>query len=255
VFFWRRIPTVHRDIANKIEVFARHCVFSNVSQHKKRLNGFSREKCFANFLATLDRDYANVTIILDHFGKKAEDHFLFGHTQDPIRCIQEGTEAGAFLWLLDYIASLSLDPDTVVYIVEDDYLHRPFWVEILREGFSIDQADYVTLYDHRDKYFLPMYSKLSSKLFTTKSCHWRTTPSTTNTFAVRFSTLMSDLPIHRRYSLGRAISRDHQKFCHLMRKGRMLISPIPGFSTHAEPEYASPCVDWNSYFSYTETDF
>ena len=38
----------------KLEVFSRHCYFSSVSQHKKRFDGFSREKCHRNFLDTID---------------------------------------------------------------------------------------------------------------------------------------------------------------------------------------------------------
>ncbi len=90
-----------------------------------------------------------------------------------------------------------------------------------------------------------MYRKLSAQLFITPSCHWRTTPSTTNTFAVRFGTLLRDLRIHRRFSQNRQISDDHRKFCCLKRRGRILISALPGWATHAEPEYASPCIDWN----------
>jgi hypothetical protein len=130
--------------------------------------------------------------------------------------------------------------------VEDDYLHRPGWIEVLKEGFSLP-ADYVTLYDHRDKYFYPMYRTLDARLFVTKSCHWRTTPSTTNTFAARFGTLMQDLALQRRFSKGRSITEDHRKFCTLGKKGRVLISPLPGWSTHVEPNYASPCIDWNQF--------
>jgi hypothetical protein len=57
---------------------------------------------------------------------------------------------------------------------------------------------------------------------------------------MRFSTLKEHLSIHRRFSQGRKISADHDKFCCLGKKGAMLISPIPGWSTHAEKEFASP---------------
>lgn len=244
MFFLRRSPSPARQVYGKIEIFARHCIVSKISQHKKRLSGFSREKCFANLLSTIDRNQANLTLILDAFYGKLEDYFLASYSDEKLISIQAGTEALSFLLLLDYIASLPLHPDTVIYIVEDDYLHRPGWIDMMREGFSLPDVDYLTLYDHRDKYFLPSYSKLTSQLFVSPHSHWRTTPSTTNTFATRFRTLLEDLSVHRRFSRNRSITADHAKFCCLRRKGRVLVSPIPGYSTHCEIEYASPCVDW-----------
>lgn len=171
------------------------------------------------------------------------EHYL--KAEKNVIQIQEGTEAGSFLRLLDHVSHLDLHPETILYFVEDDYLHRPGWLDVLLEGIQI--AEYVTLYDHKDKYFL--YPDLASRIFATSICHWRTTPSTTNTFALRFKTLIRDLTTHRKFSEGRAISSDHEKFCQLHAQGSMLISPMPGWSTHAEPEFASPCIDWEPYLN------
>ena len=233
----------------KIEVFVRHCSFSSISQHKKRLNGFSRELCHQNLLETMDRSKANLTFFFDAAKGDSSAHFLrHKPLVDPLVEIQEGTEAGSFLRLLEYVTQLGLLPETILYFVEDDYLHRPGWTDILLEGFQVPFVDYVTLYDHRDKYFAPMYQNLAARLFVTRSCHWRSTPSTTQTFAVRLKTLLSDIDIHRKYSKGRTISRDHAKFMHLQQRGSLLISSVPGWSTHAEPEFASPCIDWEKMF-------
>lgn len=227
----------------KIEVFSRHCIFSSISAHKKRLSGFSRELCYKNLIQTIDRDKANLTFFIDLADKSRDGHFL---KEEAIE-VREGSEAGSFLRLLVYVSKLKLHPETILYFVEDDYLHRPGWVDILKEGFEIPGVDYVTLYDHKDKYFFPLYDSLKSKIFITKSTHWRTTPSTTQTFATKFKTLMRDLSIHRRYSLNRKISKDHEKFSYLGKKGAILISPIPGWSTHAEPDFASPLFDWEKF--------
>ncbi len=228
----------------KIEVFVRHCHFSEVSQHKNRIPGFSREKCFENFLATFDRKLAHATFLLDTFHPSEKPHFVHNQSEFPVIEIQEGTETGSFQRLLDHVISLNLKPDTIVYFLEDDYLHRPHWAGILLEGFSIPEASYVTLYDHRDKYFLPAYKNLTSKIFHTASCHWRTTPSTTNTYAMRTRTLAEHLPIHRRFSEGLRITADHEKFLELGRQGATLISSMPGWSTHADRDLTSPCTDW-----------
>ncbi|MDE3047840.1 MAG: hypothetical protein KGI83_05765 [Verrucomicrobiota bacterium] len=222
-----------------IQVFVRHCTFSSISAHKKRPLHFSKERCYRNLCATQDAR-VQITHFLDvaHGGA----HFL-----QPGQAIEmaEGTESGSFLKMLDHVAAQNLHPDTIVYFLEEDYIHKPGWVDILFEGFSLE-ADYVTLYDHGDKY--KVYPKLQSKIFVTPSCHWRTTPSTTNTYAMRFSTLLADFSIHRRFSIGRKVTEDHNKFRYLEKKGRILISPMPGWSTHADPEHLSPCRDWEPYF-------
>jgi hypothetical protein len=245
VFFLRSKQQRSRPIVGKIEIFSRHCIFSEISKHKKRYQNYSREKCLQNLFSTFDRSEANITFILDAKDGNHQDHFLSSYPHEKVIPIQRGSEAGAFLSLLDYIASLSLHPDTLIYIVEDDYYHRPGWIKVMREGFSLHGVDYVTLYDLQDKYCLPMYRKLMSRILLTPSSHWRTTPSTTNTFAVHFQTLMDDLSVHRKFSQNCVITEDHRKFCQLNRKGRVLISPIPGWSTHCDPENESPCVNWN----------
>lgn len=241
MFFRKKKPQVE-PYFGKIEVFSRHCIYSNISHHKKRPLGFSKEKCFQNLMETFDPSKANITFFLDTATGDASNYFL---PNDKTIHIHEGTESGSFLRMLDHVVNLSLHPETILYFVEDDYIHKAGWLDILQEGFSIQEADYVTLFDHRDKYF-SLYDKLTSRLFITPSCHWRTTPSTTQTFATRYKTLQRDMAIHRKYSTNRKISADHQKFLHLGKKGALLISSIPGFSTHAEPEFASPMTDWES---------
>ena len=232
--------------APKVEVFVRHCHYSSVSQHKNRPAWFSREVCNNNLIGTIDRDFVQVTYFLDAYHPIEGVHFVKRQTKYPVVEVREGSEAGAFLRLIDHIASLNLDPETIVYIVEDDYMHREGWVDILVEGFTVPEVSYVTLYDHNDKYFYSMYDTLQSKLFHTKSCHWRVTPSTTNTYAMKYKTLMRDLDLHRQFSLNTTVTADHWKFCALGEAGKFLISPIPGWSTHLEPEYMSPCIDWEA---------
>jgi hypothetical protein len=239
MIFWKREP----DQPKKIEVFCRHAFFSSVSQHKKRIPGFSHEQCYRNLLETFDFDRGNLTCFFDAARGPLSKHFL--KNEKNVIQIQEGTEAGSFLRLLDHVASLDLHPETILYFVEDDYLHRPGWLDVLLEGMQI--AEYATLYDHKDKYFL--YPNLTSRIFASSTCHWRTTPSTTNTFALRFKTLLRDVSIHRKFSSDRAITADHEKFCQLQAQGTVLISSMPGWSTHAEPEFASPCIDWEQYLT------
>jgi hypothetical protein len=40
---------------------------------------------------------------------------------------------------------------------------------------------------------------------------------------------------------------DHEMFAELEKKGRILLTPIPGLSTHCVNNLLSPCVDWEKY--------
>ncbi len=228
-----------------IEVFIRHCNYSSVSAHKTRFAHFSKERCLNNLLSTLNgQPEVSATFFLDTFHPMESEHFLRKQSSYPIIEFKAGSECASFLHMLEHVYKQDFTDDTIIYFLEDDYLHLPHWPQILREAFTLPGVDYATLYDHKDKYFFPQYADLKSKIFHTDSCHWRTTPSTTNTYAMLFKTLKKHIDIHRCYSLGRTITADHEKFSKLAEEGAVLISSIPGFSTHCEPLYASACTDW-----------
>ena len=99
-----------------------------------------------------------------------------------------------------------------------------------------------------DKYIDSGYDDLVSKVFHTDTCHWRTVPSTCNTYAGKMGQLKQDMHIHKHFSAASpdGISMDHAKFVELGRHGRRLITPMPGYSTHCDLLH-SPCIDWEKY--------
>jgi len=147
-----------------------------------------------------------------------------------------------------------------VYFLEDDYLHLPTSMENLIEGLRT--FDYVTLYDHPDKYYPSSTSKKIIKLCScsdgihmTGNIHWRAANSTTMTFATNRTKIKKDLIFFRLFSKGlpigkyiyprwfwdRGLPRDYALWRALLfcRK-RTLVSSIPGLSTHGEIEFLSP---------------
>lgn len=245
------IRTLFRgDAPLPIYIFCRHCHYSSASAHKARFSTFDRELYLQNLLETIGEDpHVRLTFLLDTFHPMEEAHFLRKETRFPVVEFKAGSEAASFLYMLEYVLHQKIPADAIIYFLEDDYIHRPGWVSALREAFTIPGIDYATLYDHKDKYFLPQYDTLQSRIFHTQSCHWRTTPSTTNTYAMQLKTLKKHIHIHRMFSLGRTITADHDKFIKLAEEGACLISSIPGYSTHAEPDFASPCLDWDVVLS------
>ena len=170
-------------------------------------------------------------------------------------------------------------PEDFLYLLEDDYLHLPQSREAILEGLAI--ADYVTLYDHPDMYHPDgrgpnpfVHGDLpKSSIYLTAHTHWRTTVSTTFTYAAQVKTLLEDRDVWLRFSegkipaaflaftvltgqddmaeakrfaqggLGGLASLVFENFL-IGRKKRVLISPLPGLATHAETAYLAPLIDW-----------
>jgi len=234
-----------------IEVFIRMTVDSATPMSGgTRPSWFSKEVCFQSVWNYKD-DYTRITVLFD--GDIPENHWIFNYctqektdTGPPLHIVNMNAGSGhaSLLLQLAYATSQSLDDNTIVYILEDDYLHCPDWPKILREGLTTSHMqpaipfDYITLYDHRDKYTLKMYEGLVSQIAFTESCHWRTIPSTTDTFACRFKTLKTDAPITAHF-----YNADHERFLYLGRHhGRRIGSCIPAYSTHAHSDFISPCM-------------
>jgi len=226
-----------------IRIFQRHCNFSSNSVGKVRPEWYDREGCFKNLVRTVNgRDDVDLTVMFD--GEPNEEHFINNYDVNIVKR-NGGTDGHSFLNVVEYVEKLDIDNNDIIYFLEDDYIHVDGWVDIMLEGFDSMGVDYLTLYDHKDKYFLPAYENLQSKILATENVHWRTTPSTTNTYACKFKTFKKHIHIHKEYcDLQRGFTRDHDKFIRLWREGSNLVSSIPGYSTHVETPYLSPAVDW-----------
>lgn len=228
-----------------IRLFQRHCNFSTNSYNKPRPEWFDREKIFDSLVLSLD-ERVEFTAFHDSGNGSIEDHFLKNKNINKISQ-KGGDDAQSFLNLLNYVLEQNYNDEDIIYFLEDDYIHRAGWIDIMLEGFKYIGVDYITLYDCSDKYWLPMYDQLQSKIIATPSSHWRTTPSTTNTYAMLASTFKKHYNIHKEYcDLEKGYTRDHDKFLRLWNEGSNLISCLPGYSTHCETEYLSPCVNWKN---------
>lgn len=236
-----------------IHIINRHCKYSNLSANKARPNYFSREKCFLNLVKTLGNN------------KEVEHHILFdgdmtGHFLSNYSCLSNlvqlnsGSGAKSFVDSVEFALSLNTNDEDIIYFLEDDYLHRDGWVNALTEGLSIGDSCWVSLYDAKDKYYskLPdnlkpeyrQYENYISKITYTPSNHWRTACSTTDTFALKVKNLKKYKDIITKWSKITSYSLDHNRGLELNNIGLTLWTPMPGYSTHMEPAYMSPIIDW-----------
>ena len=159
--------------------------------------------------------------------------------------------AGSFMYAINFAIKNFNDNDKV-YLCEDDYVYVKEAPSILEEG--IDIAHYCTGYDHPDKYINykegggnPYISEGGelTRVIMSKNKHWKHTNSTTMTFGTKVKILKLDLDIYIKYCSGNH-PYDFQMFCELINsRKRILISSIPGISTHGETANLSRLIDWS----------
>lgn len=219
---------------------------SDGSYKKERFQTATKQHCIENFLSHFPKE--EVTIYADN----VRDETLEWITALGCETIRTngGSSAAGFRIVLN--AALELPDDESVYFVEDDYFHLPNSRTVLLEG--LERSHYVSLYDHRDKYipasmggnpFIEDDAAELTKVFVTNSVHWKLTNSTTMTFATKVATLKEDVEIWKKYTSG-TYPQDFKCFLELRENGRTLTTPLPGYSTHCEPMWASPLIDWES---------
>jgi len=213
-----------------MHVVLRHCYQSEASKRKARPSTFSREGLFQEFLDSSRFSFQDIHVMLDcpidkyHFVEDTYD------VKFNLHKFQGGNERASFLYCLEFVKAQEWDPNDVVVFLEDDYKVSRSWDYYVKDGLQF--ADYVSLYDHPDKYS-NLYQDLNVKLYK-GACHWRTTPSTTNSYACKVGTLLKDFDTHAKYSLGAGITNDHLKFLNLWQDGRTLITSIPAHWSHEE---------------------
>ena len=129
----------------------------------------------------------------------------------------------------------------IIYMVEDDYMHYPDSDILIEEG--LQYADYVTLYDHPDKYasFIHPNPELkdigeNTVVFLTAHSHWKYTNSTTGTFAFKKQTLIEDFDIWMYEVVNNIWQYDYHGFVQIRKNQRKVASCIPGRSSHMYPD-------------------
>jgi len=219
---------------------------SDGSYKKERYPHATKGGCLDNFLKHFPRE--EITIYADNV---KEETFTWLQSYDcDLKRSNGGSSAGGFRIVFE--DALKLPDSEIVYFVEDDYFHLDGSRQAMIEG--LERVDYITLYDHVDKYipavmggnpFISEQGGEETLVFLTKSRHWKLTNSTTMTFAATVQTLREDETTWRSFTQG-SYPQDFNCFIELRKQGRTLASPIPSLSTHCEPRWAAPLIDWNN---------
>jgi hypothetical protein len=223
----------------KIHIFYLHYEITG-TDGKFRSSWFDYEKCFINLLNTIEGKNIDLHVVMDgkienNWIKKYQNHYTAHETIE-----RRGHMAARYMMDVIYSLKDSIGDKDLIYILENDYLHVDNWTDKVLNIFqSFEGLNYVSLYDASDKYSAPMYDDLVSKIFVTNTCHWRTTPSTCGSYVVPKNIFLEDYENHI------TIEGDHGKWLWLNEnKGRFVLTPMPGLSTHCMDFLMSPIIDW-----------
>ena len=222
---------------------------SDAGYNKVKPEYINNENCLKN--ATEVFKDADWLVIADNVSKETDEMIQKYVRKSDILYVSVGHGAGTFNIALD--TALKYDDDEIVYFIENDYIHKPNSQKILEEGFELG-APFVALYDHPDKYLDPSKGgnpyceggAEDTRVYLSDSVHWKITNSTTMTFAAKVLTLKKYEDTLRNFT-NETHPNDFQMFLHLREQGGLLLTPLPGYSTHGETAWLSPLTNWEEY--------
>lgn len=224
---------------------------SDAGYSKVKPNYVTNENCLKNFCNVFFNYIYDINVIADNC---SDNTLKMIHKYiDPINIHKTSEGSGAQTFNIALDKALKYDDEEIVYFVENDYIHKPGSEKVIKEGIELG-ASFVTLYDHPDKFLDPSRGgnkycqggAEDTRVYLTQSSHWKITNSTTMTFAAKVKTLREVEPILRKYTTG-TYPRDFDMFLELRENNHILISSIPGYSTHGETAWLSPLTDWSKY--------
>lgn len=220
----------------------------NATVPKNKLPFTTKKYCLDNFISVFGKE--NLYIQADNCSEEVINELI--NSKINYKKTNYSSSPESFVMLLEEIKKLN-DND-IVYIVEDDYLHLPNAKKVLFEGI-LTGANYVTGYDHPDKYidadkggnpYIESGGEITRVLLTTSS-HWKMTNSTCLTFLTTVKNIKEDFDIWKKCTYEVPSLGSFYAFTNLRDEtGKVLISSIPGVSTHVETKWVSPLIDWKN---------
>ena len=142
--------------------------------------------CFLNCVKHFGNK--NITVIADNVEEESY-RFVKRHVSDSKIFRTKLGYSKSFIFTISKALQDS-DISDAIYIVDSDYLHLDNSKTVLLEGLQL--ANYVSLYDHLDKYMNPSpnpYVKQGgevTKVVLSKSTHWKFTNSVYLSFACKY---------------------------------------------------------------------
>ena len=226
---------------------------SDNSYDKNKLEWATKEYCLKNFVDKFYYHKDQISIIADNVSDETLEMIYNYIPKEQVTRTYFGHGALSLNFTMHKI--YTLDDNEIVYVVEDDYLHRDNSDAILVDGLNRVGAHFVSLYDHPDKYLNPSEGgnphcsgrSEVRRVYLGEYSHYKLTNSTTMTFASKVKTIKQFFPILQKWTSQKHNSTypyDYYMFAELIRSGATIITPIPTYSTHTESKWLSPLINW-----------
>jgi hypothetical protein len=254
---------------NKINIYNRH--YSNNRINPDRPKWFNYEKTFVNLLKTTNFNLCNLNIIFEKeedydsfFIKKYENQYPFkvrfiDTTREKWlgRTFEDANWSRGIAAATRIINDDKLPENELVYLLDDDYLHVPYWSEVTLDyvnNFLQTDNFWICLCDYGDKYYfideketidpwgtnLGMYKNLTSKIRLSNYCHWRSVPS------VLGSSMMPVKIFNRDFESYWKMGYSDGALCGILNKqyGTEFWTPIKSLNCHVIHPFMAPFIDW-----------
>lgn len=256
----------------KINIYNKH--YSNNRINPDRPEWFDYEKTFVNLLKRINYDLCNLTVVFEkesdlpnHFINKYKNHFNFKlKFIDTTREKWLGKTSEDANWcrgisaMAEVIKHDNLPSDELIYTLDDDYLHVPYWSEIaldfINNYLPNNENAGVCLYDHFDKYLFTqkkgsidqfgtdfgMYESLVSKIRISSYCHWRSVPNCVGSMIFPVNLFNRDFDPYWKtgYSDGSMCAILGEKY------ETTYWTPIRSLATHCVNPFVAPFINWSN---------
>ena len=225
-------------------IYFRACEKQETISHVNRYNNVSKtvmiKKCWLSLQGSVTAE-DRIIILHDDVKQETLKWLLNTSNTDNIEFVEVLEHSwdyhGHTVMLIDVLEQeATKNPEDLHFILEDDYLHVPNTLHVLKATLT-NWPDFAVPYDYIDRYTDPE----NTIVLLGPDRHWRTVTSSTMTVIAKGSTWLKYITDLR----AAAPTSNDQVFSDIYKLSNC-ISPLPGLSSHMTDKHATPYVDWNS---------
>jgi hypothetical protein len=223
-------------------IYFRACEKQNTISYVTRFNNINKtiilKKCWLSIQNSISSE--DKVILIEDSLSSDTLNWLYANSKTEIVKVSVPNHSWEFhqhtVTLVEALAQFSEQfPEELHYIVEDDYLHTPDALNVLRD--TLFSWNYFAVpYDYPDRYNPPK----PCNVLVGKDRHWRTIDSGTMTAIAKGKTWLTYMS-----ALKEAAPTSNDKVFEEIYSKVPCINPLPGVASHMTDKHHTPLVNWN----------